>query len=620
MKPLILTLFLFQSFVLSACDRWQHIFGGDDYDAVSKIIKTNSGGWITAGYTKSYGDLGYNILILKWNEEGKVVWERVIGNKGDEYGYAIAQDTTGNIFVCGKTNSTGTVGGFDMCLLKLDSTGTLLWQHTYGGSGDDFANSMLLDSTGDIIMAGGTTSFGNGGNDVYLVKVNSSGTMLWSKTYGKSGDELAYGLAQVKDSGYILAGVTTSYLNNKGYVIRTDNIGDSLWSNAYYIGAISNAAIYDVKVLADTEFIYTGYGGSSNYGNMFHMKTNMSGNLSYIHLASNLSDAGNAILTTSDGGYVVGGSYSNFGSFPILSKFSSSGIMQWQHIYTYNLGLTYNLFAVATDIVQNADDSFTLCGFSSLNSTCTSYSDGVDGYILKTDSLGLTVPVLSQSITANPGASFCNSANVNVTLLAPSGYESYQWFRMNSCTEKIKGANTQSYSTASTGVYFCLLISSESIYYSNKITVSVTTINNPPVITPSGIANRCNVAIPNDAMLSTPYVDGLNYQWQLNGVAIIGATNYRYFPVVNGMYSVTVSNNCDSMTSAQTEMHINQGPQNILITASGPTNECRQCGQNTNLISSETNSHYNYTWLLNNSPIPGTNNSYIFTPVISGNY
>ena len=605
--------------MISASDRWQHIFGGTEDDAVSKIINAKNGGWITAGYTNSYGDSGYNVFVVRWNEEGKIVWEKVIGNRGDDYGYSAVQDSAGNIFIAGKTNSQGTAGGFDMYLLKLDSSGTILWQHTYGGSGDDFANAILIDSSGDIIMAGGTTSFGAGGSDAYLVKVNSTGTLLWSKNYGSTGDEYANGLAPINTGGFILAGRTTGFSGNEGYVVRTNNSGDSLWTNAYFIGTNNGSLIYDVKELSDSEFIFTGYGGSPTYGNMFQMKTDLNGALSYIQ-TSHLYGAGFSIITTSDGGYAVAGVYSNFGSFPILTKFTSNGIEQWEQIYyDYNYPNTYNFFAEAHSFVQNIDGSFTLAGSSGLNGTCSGIISANDGYIMKTDSAGFSVHSLSINITANPGTNFCDSANVNVTLSAPLGYSAYQWFN-NNCPTRIGGATSQTYHTTDAGVYYCLLISDESVYFTNKVSVSVTLITDTPVVSPSGIVNRCNISIPDDGMLQVPQVTGQNYQWQLNSVPITGAINSYYYPVTDGLYSVNVFNNCGSITSAQTEMHINHGPQNITIVPIGPTHECRQCGQHTYLSSNEKNWSNHYTWVLNNSPISSVSNYYNYLPLISGNY
>jgi hypothetical protein len=619
MRYFLFILVTFYSLQSTASDKWQHIFGGTNNDEMRNIINAKNGGWITTGYTKSYGDSGSNVYIIKWNIDGKMEWQRVIGGINDETANAAVEDSAGNIFVTGNSNGQGSAGGYDAMVMKLDSSGSLIWEHLYGGTGDDNSNAILLDSASNIIIAGSTYSFGAGNQDAWLLKINDAGTLLWSKTFGTPDDDYAKSIACVKGGGYILAGRTSGFGNNHGYAIRTTNSGDSIWTNAYDIGLNNYVSFNDVKVLSDSDFIFTGVGDGLSYSNMIHLKTNLAGNLIYIRKSNNLCDEGDAVIATPDGGYVISGTSANYGHYPVLSKFTSAGILLWENIYHYNLNFTYNFFSSGSSFVRNNDGSFTIAGSSLMNaSCCTSATSYSDGFIMKIDSSGITVPVIRETITTNTGTNFCDSSSVNVILTAPAGYSKYQWFYLNGCTEKLFNANAQTYSVTEPGLYYCLLISDETIYYSNTITITVIPIDSLPIITPSGIVNRCIATSPYDGYLNTTKIDGINYQWLLNSNPIPGATASTYYATADGLYSVNIYNNCGSATSATTEMHVNT-TQNVSVNANGSTTFCSG-SQSVILSPFPYIEAYTYTWLLNNTSVPTYPGSVTYYPMISGNY
>jgi predicted secreted protein len=139
-----------------------------------------------------------------------IEWNQTYGGAGDDRAYSVINTTDGGYALAGYTNSFG-AGGYDFWLVKTDSAGNMQWNQTYGGAGDDCARSIVQTSDGGYALAGYTYSFGAGGYDFWLVKTDSAGNMQWNQTYGGTGDDYAYSVVQTSDGGYALAGYTNSF-------------------------------------------------------------------------------------------------------------------------------------------------------------------------------------------------------------------------------------------------------------------------------------------------------------------------------------------------------------------------------------------------------------------------
>lgn len=206
---------------------WEKCLGSSDYDEAYSVQQTTDSGFIVAGYNKfsdgdvtgNHGDFDY--WIVKLNKWGTIVWQKSFGGSGVDEAFSLKQTTDGGYIVAGTTNSTdGNItqshGQFDMWVIKLTSSGTLAWQRTYGGSMSDEALSIAQTVDGGYILAGLSNSndsevTGNhGGYDYWIVKIDDSGAMEWQKSLGGSGNEAAYSIKQTHDHGYIVAGKSSS--------------------------------------------------------------------------------------------------------------------------------------------------------------------------------------------------------------------------------------------------------------------------------------------------------------------------------------------------------------------------------------------------------------------------
>ena len=185
------------------------------------------------------------------------------GNNGFDFGRDIKQDLDTGYIATGSSSSFSS-GNADAFLLKVDSLGNFKWSYNYGGSGSDWGEAVVTSATGGYALAGYTNSFGAGGFDFYFVKANGQGMPEYEKTYGGPDWDKAYDMVQLPDSGYVMVGETFSYGegNNDIYVVRINALGDTLWTRTYG----GPEADYANAVLYDGDSIVV-VGGTKSFGN-----------------------------------------------------------------------------------------------------------------------------------------------------------------------------------------------------------------------------------------------------------------------------------------------------------------------------------------------------------------
>lgn len=211
-------------------------YGGNGYDVGYDVKQTLDGGYIITGSTSSFGQGNTDMYLLKLDSMGQVKFEKSFGGVSNEIGKSIVQLTSDSGYVmAGYTSSSG-VGGYDMYLVKADKNGNLVWQKTIGGADWDFANSLQATTDGGFIIGGTTYSYGNGNADGYVVKTDANGDTLWTRTYGGANDDEFKSVIQTADGNYALTGYTKSYNDvDSGdvWVFKLNTIGDTLWRKFY---------------------------------------------------------------------------------------------------------------------------------------------------------------------------------------------------------------------------------------------------------------------------------------------------------------------------------------------------------------------------------------------------
>ena len=205
--------------------QWTKTIGGG---GGSSLIQTSDGGYAIAGSTYSFGAGAWDVYVVKLDANGNLQWTKTIGGEKDDYGSSLIQTSDGGYAIAGYTYSFG-AGYADVYVIKLDAHGNLQWTRTVGGPESEEGNSLIQTSDGGYAIAGYTTSFGAGGADVYVVKLDAKGNLQWTKTIGGKSADGGRSLIQTSDGGYAIAGSTTSFGAGEWdvYVVKLDRNGDA---------------------------------------------------------------------------------------------------------------------------------------------------------------------------------------------------------------------------------------------------------------------------------------------------------------------------------------------------------------------------------------------------------
>lgn len=381
--PLILACILFMSEFLHSQTKFQKSIGGIYDENFYSIIQTTGGGYALAGNTTSFGAGNSDMFFVKLDAYGLLQWSKAIGGPGSDYSYSVIQTLDGGYAMAGNTLSFGT-GGSDMYIAKFDASGLLQWSKTIGSAGAEESYSITQTKDGGYALAGYTTSSGAGNSDMIIVKLESTGSLQWSKTIGGMSGEYAYSIIRTNDGGYALAGITQSF--GAGgidvYIAKLDASGLLQWSRA--IGGPGNDYAYSIIQTADFGYAVGGsyYMPQNGLYSMYIVKLNSSGSLLWSQTVCGINEeTGNSIVQASDGGYVLAGNtYSIPGHYnKFIAKIDASGLLQWTNA-VMAIGNDYG-----SSIILTTDGGYALTGRTN------DYGEGGwDGFMVKADANGFT--------------------------------------------------------------------------------------------------------------------------------------------------------------------------------------------------------------------------------------
>jgi len=317
---------------------WNRTFGGPNNDWPDDVEATSDGGYIIAGSTNSSGAGCYDFWLVKTDMNGDQLWNKTYGGTGDDWAFGIAvpeviSPVDERYIIAGTTNSSG-AGDYDVWLVKIDANGNELWNKTYGGVEFDAAYDVEIAPDGGYILTGGTESF-TGIADFWLLKIDSNGNELWSRTFNGPGWDIdvAYDVEVTPDGGYILAGVTYlgGALNQAFWLVKTDSNGTKQWDKWFYPGPENINKAFGVAISADGGYAVVGTSFAPMRGEVWLVKTDLNGNPEWNKTYSITGwDAAFDIESTVDKGYIIAGcAGDDFG----LIKIDSNGTPQWVKMF-----------------------------------------------------------------------------------------------------------------------------------------------------------------------------------------------------------------------------------------------------------------------------------------------
>ena len=414
---------------------WSKCYGGSGFEYLFNTIYTNDSGQISVGYTSSNdGDVNGNhgltdAWVVKTKNNGSIEWQKCFGGKSGEEFKCVQKTKDGGYIFAGFSTSndgdlTSNFGKSDVWVVKTDYYGNIEWQKNYGGSDDEQAQYIQQTKDDGFIIVGWTYSFDGEvtGNhrrfgvvteDVWVIKIDSVGKIIWENCYGGSDDDGGTSILQTKDKGYIVLGGTNSndgdvngnHGNLDAWIVKIDSIGKIEWQKCYG-GSLGDAAI-SIQITKDAGYIIAG-GTDSNDGevNGFHggngdawiFKLDSIGNIQWQKcFGGTKSDNANSVIQTEDGGYLFGGMTSSYdgdvstnhiGNAWVV-KLDNKGNIQWQNIYGgSNEEQLYSVTQINKDEYIFAGDTYSNDGDVSGNHS----KNKTDAWIVKLSSDILKYP------------------------------------------------------------------------------------------------------------------------------------------------------------------------------------------------------------------------------------
>ncbi len=392
---------------------WSRTFGGSSEETGYFVQQTSDGGFIASGKTRSFGlpftagssIIFGNMLILKVDANGDFEWASVISSSDTppDISYEIRENSSGNFVLTGGIGGEHGAGDKDVVVCELASNGSLLWTRTYGGAGFDEGMSIreARDNFGlpdGYIVAGSTESFGAGKSDVYLLRLNTNGTVRWNRVFGGSDDDYGTSITQTSGGAFVAVGRTQSFGfgNYDVYAVKVDASGTLI--NAWAYGGIGNDQGFSIEETSDLGYAIGGFSFSFGRGsNDFYLiKTNSSGSSGCNETSNFTTSVNQGVVEASTNAcwsilqLKCQGNFEN--SWPTettanvlcLDRSCSAASVQFQHVYGES-PFEPTVIEEAHSVEQTSDGAYILGGFYHDVST------NLDFYACKTDPAGFLV-------------------------------------------------------------------------------------------------------------------------------------------------------------------------------------------------------------------------------------
>ena len=385
MKRVIIIFFFFLVTVVSSrAQNFQRTFGGDKFERALFIDHTSDGGYIICGYSNSYSSSSYDIYILKLDASVNLQWQKTFGGARTDIGWGVKELKDKSFLLFGAIGIDST--NDDIFITRLDAKGNQLWQKTYGNEKYERCTQMLATSDGNFLLIG-QRNVGHGNNiDSYVLKIDDKGSLLWEKTYGSNIQERTYYGSETSHGDFLISGSTLPYQSAKAdiYLIRINKNGELIWTKTYGEEKVHDIAHSFCRNRDGKTYTLTGYSETAREG--YHeglfMQIDEHGNL----LKRQTHDTGEDLRLmhseeTSDGSFIVAGytrkDITKNIHDAVLLKFCKDGKMQWVKTFGHAEKDDQGYW-----VVVNKDGSYTFVGYTH------SFGNNGDLWLIRTNENG----------------------------------------------------------------------------------------------------------------------------------------------------------------------------------------------------------------------------------------
>ena len=248
---------------------WSKYYGGTNMEQGTDIVQTPDSGFAICGYTNSYGSGGYDFYLIKTSENGTVEWEKTYGGSDWDMAYGIELMPDSGFVLIGETYSYGD-GLNDIFVVRTDKMGNTLWERTYGTSQNDIGKDLVLTSNNELIIVGNTNGRGNGLFDIYAARLLlSNGDTLWTKTYGDSLDDFASRIRPIYIYYNIIGTTFNSFYGGSDiYIVGINDVGDTMYTQYQGTQVDDSGTDFDVRPPVDMFIsgdVFVNLHGYNNY-------------------------------------------------------------------------------------------------------------------------------------------------------------------------------------------------------------------------------------------------------------------------------------------------------------------------------------------------------------------
>ena len=366
MKKIVLFLFISFIFILVSCkrqtlpvdfygvklDSFKSIYGGSGNEIISSIIVSSDGNYSFTGTTTTLSNGGQDVYLGQTDQNGNLLWTKAIGGASSDGGSDIIETPDHNLLIAGYSKSFNAQNFYQIYLVKTDFQGNIIWQKTIGDGGSALKIMPSNTNDGYIITGGSAGLFTLLGTKVYVAKIGFDGTLVWSNSYSTGNEEIGKSICY-DNSGNILILSSPEFesSSNDEYLLKLNSIGDSIWTKTFTANGYEDAG--SIISNGNNTFMLGSSGTMTNpLGIVSFNKLDNSGNIIAPYtFQSNFPYSGNSLIQTSDNNFLITGAKSDSTgiSSEYLTKLNSNGVPLWSKSFGDSLSYSPNIVIETTD-------------------------------------------------------------------------------------------------------------------------------------------------------------------------------------------------------------------------------------------------------------------------------